>query len=117
MAAIGKITGWLQERLGVEGVSLNRKKSKALLADGVGPDHLTEEQPMAMDKTGLMVVRQGMRVVRVPVATEQFNRGFLEEAVNGEPAGLVRALAPMKGAQASVECLRPSTTSRLSYLL
>ena len=27
MAAIGKITGWLQERLGVEGVSLNRRKS------------------------------------------------------------------------------------------
>ena len=56
MAAIGKITGWLQERLGVEGVSLNRRKSQALLADGVGPDHLTEEQRMAMDKTGLMVV-------------------------------------------------------------
>ena len=61
--------GWLQERLGVEGVSLNRRKSQALLADGVGPDHLTEKQRIAMDKTGLMVVRQGMRVVRVPVAT------------------------------------------------
>ena len=41
MAAIGKITGWLQKRLGVEGVSLNRRKLQALLADRVGPDHLT----------------------------------------------------------------------------
>ena len=116
MAAIGKIIGWLQERLGVEGVSLNRRKSQALLADGVGQDHLTEEQRMAMDKTGLVVVRQGMRDVRVPVATEQFNRGFLDEAVKGEPAELVRALVPMKDAQASIESLRLSTTSRLSYL-
>ena len=37
MAAIGKVTEWLQERLGVEGISLNRRKSQALLADGVGP--------------------------------------------------------------------------------
>ena len=27
MAAIGKVTEWLQERLGVEGISLNRRKS------------------------------------------------------------------------------------------
>ena len=37
MAAIEKVTEWLQERLGVEGISLNRRKSQALLADGVGP--------------------------------------------------------------------------------
>ena len=42
MAAIGKVTEWLQERLGVEGISLNRRKSQALLADGVGPEQLTE---------------------------------------------------------------------------
>ena len=57
MAAIGKVTEWLQERLGVEGISLNRRKSQALLADGVGPEQLTEEQRMAMDTTGLPVVR------------------------------------------------------------
>ena len=55
--------------------------------------------------------------MRVLVATEQFNRGFLEEAVDGEPAELVRALVSMKVAQASFEFLRLSTTSRLSYLL
>ena len=44
MAAIGKVTEWLQERLGVEGISLNRKRSQALLADKVGPEQLTEEQ-------------------------------------------------------------------------
>ena len=38
MAAIGKVTEWLQERLGVEGVSLNQRKSQALLADEVGPE-------------------------------------------------------------------------------
>ena len=33
MTAIGKVTEWLQERLGVEGISLNRRKSQALLGD------------------------------------------------------------------------------------
>ena len=117
MAAIGKVTEWLQERLGVEGISLNRRKSQALLADGVGPEQLTEEQREAMDTTGLTVVRQGMKVVGVPVGTEQFQRGFLQEAVNGEPAELVRALVPMEDAQASFHILRLSATSRLSHLL
>ena len=44
MVAIWKVTEWLQERLGVEGISLNRRKSQALLADRVGPEQLTEEQ-------------------------------------------------------------------------
>ena len=117
-AAIGKVTEWLQERLGVEGISLNRRKSQALLVDGVGPEQLTEEQRVAMDTTGgLTVVRQGMRVVGVPVGTEQFQRDFLQEAVNGEPAELVRALVPMEDAQASFQILRLSATSRLSHLL
>ena len=57
MAAIGKVTEWLLERLGVEGISLNQRKSQALLADGVGPEQLTEEQREAMGTTGLTVVR------------------------------------------------------------
>ena len=44
MVAMGKVTEWLQECLEVEGTSLNRRKSQALLADGVGPEQLTEEQ-------------------------------------------------------------------------
>ena len=83
MAAIGKVTEWLQERLGVEGISLNRRKSQTLLADGVGPEQLTEEQRVAMATSGLTVVRQGRRIVGVPVGTEQFKRDFLQEAVNG----------------------------------
>ena len=47
-----------------------------------------------MDTTGLAVVRQEMRVVGVPIGTEQFQRDFLQEAVNGEPVELVRALVP-----------------------
>ena len=117
MAATGKVTEWLQERLGVEGISPNRRKSQALLADGVGPEQLTEEQRVAMDTTGLTVVRRGMRVVAVPVGTEQFQRGFLLEAVNGDPAELVRALVPIEDAQASFQILRLSATSCLSHLL
>ena len=70
-----------------------------------------------MDTPGLTVVRQGMRLVGVPGETEQFQRDFLQEAVNGEPAELVRALVPMEHAQASFQILRLSATSRLSHLL
>ena len=36
-ADVRKVTKWLQERLRIEGISLNRRESKVLLADGVGP--------------------------------------------------------------------------------
>ena len=107
----------LQERLGVEGISLNRGKPQALLADGVGREQLTEEQRVAIDTTGLAVIRQEMRIVGVPVGTEQFQRGFLQEAVNGEPAELVKTLVPMEDAQANFPILHLSATSRLSHLL
>ena len=94
-----------------------RSEEPSLLADGVGPEQLTEEQRVAMDPTGLTVVRQRMRVVGVPVGTELFQRDFLQEAVNGEPAELVRALVPMENAQRSFQILRLSATSRLSHLL
>ena len=97
MAAIGIITECLQVRLGVEGISLNRKKSQELLANGVLQNDLTEEQRPAMDSIG-------MRVVGVPVGTEQFKRDFMKEVVDGEPAELVRALVPLDSTQASV-CL------------
>ena len=58
-----------------------------------------------------------MRVVGVPAGTEQFQRDFLQEAVNGEPAELARALVPMEDTQASFQILRLSATSRLSHLL
>ena len=74
MAAIGTVTEWLQERLGVEGISLNRTKSQALLANGVLPDDLTDEQCLAMDSIGFTVVGQGMRIVVISMGTEQFKR-------------------------------------------
>ena len=70
-----------------------------------------------MDTTGLTVVGQEMRAVGVPVGTEQFQRGFLQEVANGEPAELVRALVPMEDAQASFQIFRLSATSRLLNLL
>ena len=57
-----------------------------------------------------------MIVVGVLVGTEQFKRDFVKEAVNGEPAELVRALVRMD-AQASFKILRLSAVSRLSHLL
>ena len=117
MAAIGKVTEWLQGRLRVEGISLNRRKSQALLADGVGPEHLTEEQRVVMVNKELTIARQGMKVVRVPLGTKTFQRDFLREAANGEPAELVRALVPMEDAQASFQILRLLATSRLSHHL
>ena len=69
MAASGKVRECLQEHLGVEGISLNRRKSQTLLADGVGPEHLTKEKRVAMDTTGFTMVRQGIRVVGVSVGT------------------------------------------------
>ena len=47
----------MEGRLGGEGISLNRREPQALLADGVRPEHLTEEQRVATDNTGLTVVR------------------------------------------------------------
>ena len=70
-----------------------------------------------MDTTELTVVQQEVRVAGVRVGTEQFQRDFLQEAVNGEPAELVRALVPMEDAQASFKILRLSATSSLLHLL
>ena len=69
MAPVEKVTEWLQERLGAESISLNRRKLEALLEDGVGPEHLTEEQRVAIDSTELTVVQHGMRLVGVLVGT------------------------------------------------
>ena len=78
MAVIGKFTEMLQERLGVEGTSLNRRKSQTLLTDGIGPEHLTEEQLTMMDDTGLTVARQlgdeGVGSTRLNIT---FQVGFL----------------------------------------
>ena len=40
-----------------------------------------------------------MKVVGVPVGTEQFKQNFLQEAVKAEPAELLRALFPIDVAQ------------------
>lgn len=68
---------WLQNKVGVEGISLNRKKSQAPLASGVLPHDLTEKQPLAVDSR-LTVVGQGMGVVRVTMGTEQVKWDFVD---------------------------------------
>ena len=62
MAATAQVAEWLQEHLRVEGISLSRK-SQALVADGVGSEHLTKEQRTTMYDPELTMVRQGMRIV------------------------------------------------------
>ena len=50
------------------------------------------------------------------MGTGQFKRDFVKEAINGEPAEIVRALVPIDGAQAGFQILRLSAVSRLSHL-
>ena len=76
MAAIATFTEWLQERLGIEDISLNNRKTQTLRVNEVGPEHLTEEQRVAMDSTGLTIVPQGIGIADVPMGTEQFQRFF-----------------------------------------
>ena len=46
-----------------------------------------------------MVIRLGTRVVALPVGMEQFKRDyFQDEAMNGDPAKLERALVSIKNA-------------------
>lgn len=41
-AVIAKVTSWLREHLGLEGVESNRGKLQVLLAGGITLDHLSE---------------------------------------------------------------------------
>ena len=52
-----------------------------------------------IDNTGLTVIREEMRIVGVPVGTEQSKRDFFQEAVNREPDTFVRALVWMEISQ------------------
>ena len=117
MAAIVTVTEWLQECQGVEGISVNRRKLQTLLANRIGPEYIMDERRKSTESAGLTVVQQGIETMGVLGRTEQCNGGFLQEAVNGEPAELVRVLVPMEEAQASYQILRLSSGSRLSHLL
>ena len=70
-----------------------------------------------MDNIGSTIVLKGMKVVGVSVGTGQFKRDFLQGAVNGEPAELMKALVPVEDAKASFQILRLSAASPLPHLL
>lgn len=78
ITAVGKVNECLQERLGGEGISLNRNKAQALQANGVPPDDFTEEQCLARNGIELIVVEQGTRVVGREVKTEQPKRDYVK---------------------------------------
>ena len=93
IAAIVKVDKWLQERLGVESVALSRNKPQDLLADGVGPEHLTEDRCVAMNGDEWRRPHGGPTGDDDSRSTS-WNRpvqtGFLERVVNGKPVELVR---------------------------
>ena len=80
-------------------------------------DDLAAAQKEEMAATQLKVVGRGMRVVGVPVGTADFQRESAEAIMWGEPAELLRALAPMEDAQASFHILRLSAVTRMTFLL
>ena len=65
MTAIATITEWLQELLGVESSTLNRRESQALLANETEPEHLQEQQRVTTDGTGLTLIRQRVGLVGI----------------------------------------------------
>ena len=58
-----------------------------------------------------------MELVGVPVGIEQFKRDLLQEVVNGEPAELMRGLAPVEDADTSFQILHLSAVCHLPHLL
>ena len=60
----------MKERLGATSISLNHRNLQALIADGVKPEQITDEQRISMDSTGQSVVRKVLRVAGEPVGTE-----------------------------------------------
>lgn len=71
--------------------------------NGVLPKGPTGEQRQAVDNIGLAIVEEVMRVVGVPVGTEQLKRNSVNEEENGEPAGILRALVPIDDALESFQ--------------
>lgn len=98
MAAIGT-TEWLQEQLGVEGISPNRRKSQVLLAHRVLTEHLTEKQRVAVAHRGWKMIEGCRGTGRYETVVAE----FLNAAVNGEPVELVRGQVPLDDALASFQ--------------
>ena len=93
MAAVAKATEWVQERLeNSKDIPLNRRTSQTLLADGAGPEHLTEKQCTAMVDTGSRWSDRGCGWRGYQLEQKNSKRNFLQEVSDGEPAELIRAL-------------------------
>lgn len=65
----------------------------------------------------LEIVGPGMREVGVSVGTEAFQGQCVAEAMQGDPAELLRGLVPIKDAQASFQIVRWPTVTRMILLL
>lgn len=90
ISAIAAIIEWLERNLQQAGVTLNSHKSKITIAEGKHAEVLTESQREELDRTGLAVAGEDMRIVGVPVGTEEYQQKIATaEAAQGEGAHLL----------------------------
>lgn len=103
-AAIAKVVSWLQERLVLDGRQLDRSKLKALLAEGITLDDVSETRREELSATKLKVVGFGMRMVSIPVGTERFEWQSVAKVMRGDPTELLQFI-PVKDAQAAFQII------------
>lgn len=76
---------------------------------------LSMEQSDVLQHARRTLAREGMAIVWVPVGSEQYQRSFVQGAVDGELAALARVLVPMEDPQLSFPILRLSAGSKTIF--
>ncbi|CAN0375941.1 unnamed protein product, partial [Laminaria digitata] len=116
-AAAEAVTTWLQAHMQTLGVELNAKKSTILFPSGTDVTGWPEIDRKTLERTQLRIAEAGMRIVGVPVGGPDYIRQAAHDIACGEPAALLKELACLEDAQASLQILRFSAATRLNFLL
>ena len=116
-AAVAAVATWLQTRLEPLGIELNRAKSTILFPAGTETPTWPVADRELLSSTGLKVANEGLRIVGVPVGDPAYVQRTMCDIARGEPATLLRELAALEDAQASLQLLRFSAATRLNSLL
>lgn len=98
-------------------MQLNRSQLQALLVGDIILDDLSNTHREELAATQLKVVGSGMRTVGVPVGTETFQWQSETEAMQGDPAELLRCLVPIEVPQASFQIRHLSAVNCMTLLL
>ena len=107
---------WLQERQGVEEISLNRRNSEAPL--GLCWARASQEKNRgAIASSEFTVALQRMSLVEAPKRMKQPRRDALQRVVSRESGALVRAFVAMEDGQTIFQLLRLSAVSHISHVL